>query len=199
MMYEPQKKIFIPEGLGKKKLSDEELKEIDERKQKDLEFQRKKYEDELSERSKVSKIDKFRTSFIEDHEVEEAAKLIEEHLGFPRPRPCGYHMAVKIYVRPEDMYKVKGEDGVERTLYVPQVATANDKFRSCVGLVLAQGSQCYNKVKERGEEPWCKVGDWVVFARNAGPQVNYRGIPISYIPDDQIFDVVADPTWVTRD
>lgn len=167
-----------------------------------------------------TKIDRFKTSYVEDHEVEEAKKIIEESLGFEVPRVCGYHMVVKIFVRPEDVHEFTDEKGNKKSIYLPESATAQDKFRSCVALVLNQGPECYtgkrfqeNPVirffRKTGlfkswlgpirKRPWCKVGDWVVIARNAGPQVNYRGMPVTYLPDDQIFGVVPDPTFVTRD
>jgi co-chaperonin GroES (HSP10) len=46
--------------------------------------------------------------------------------------------------------------------------------------------------------PWCKVGDWVVFDRNAGPQINYRGVPVTIIEDKNIRAVVECPTYVSR-
>lgn len=167
-----------------------------------------------------SKIDRFKTSFVEDCEVEEAKKIITEQLGFEPPRACGYHMAVKIFVRPEDVHEFTDEHGNKKSIYLPAMSTAQDKFRSCVALVLNQGPECYTgkRFKENPlirffritglfkswlgpirKRPWCKVGDWVVIARNAGPQVNYRGMPVTYLPDDQIFGVVPDPTFVTRD
>lgn len=146
----------------------------------------------------VNRIDKFRLSFIEDYEEEEACKLIEESLGFERPRPVGYRMAVKIYTRPEDVVKVKGPDGKERSLYLPAVVRADDKFKNCSALVVAQGPDCYKDPK-RTSAPWCKVGDWVVIARNAGPQVNYKGVPMTIIPDDAVYLIIQDPNDVTRD
>lgn len=144
-------------------------------------------------------IDNFRykTSYIEDYEEEEAKRLIEESLGFERPRITGYHMAVKIYVRPEDIYEFTKEDGSKGKFYLPSSATAHDKWTNCVGLVLSQGSDCYQK--SRFTHAWCKVGDWIIIPRNEGTQLNYRGIPMQILPDDRCLGVVSDPTWVTRD
>lgn len=161
---------------------------------------------------------KFQLSFIEDYEEETAKQQIEDHLGFPPPRCAAYMMAVKIYVRPDEIREFVGPDGKTRSIYLPAMATANDKYRSCVGLVLSQGPEAYTGkrfeeplymkvirkffgkwMKPTKKVPWCKVGDWVVFARQAGPQVNYRGVPLTYIPDEAIFDIVSDPEHVTRD
>ena len=48
---------------------------------------------------------------------------------------------------------------------------------STCGLVLAMGPHCYDKEKFP-EGPWCKKGDWVIFARYAGstnPDRRWRG------------------------
>ena len=139
-----------------------------------------------------------RTSFIEEHEEEEAIRQIEELLGFERPRVTGYHICVKIYVRDEDIGKLIDKDGRETLLYAPPRVSAHDKFRNCSALVLALGNIAYKDPKYMGI-PWCKVGDWVMIARNGGPQVNYRGIPVTTLPDDNIYMTLECPTHVTRD
>jgi len=146
-------------------------------------------------------------SFIENYEEEEAKDFIRKHLGFEPPRMTGYHMAVKIYVRPEDMGELKdeegnvilGEDGNPKKIYLPEMVTANDKFRNCTALVVSMGPDCFVGERFKNSGPWCKVGDWIVIPRNEGTQVNYRGIPMQFIPDDRVLAVVEDPTHVTRD
>ena len=75
------------------------------------------------------------------------------------PKPTGW----RIIVLPFKMNdKTKG--GVlmtESTLERQQVG-------SQCGLVLAMGPLCYNDKERYPEGPWCKVNDWVVFARYAG-------------------------------
>lgn len=147
------------------------------------------------------------TSFVEESEEEEAKKFIEQHLGFPAPRPCGYHMYVKIHVREEDVHQIKdekgnpilGEDGKPLYIALPDTMRANDKFRNCTALVVSQGIEAYQGERFKCSGPWCKVGDWVVIPRNEGTQVNYRGIPMQIIPDDRVLSVIEDPNYVTRD
>lgn len=167
---------------------------------------------------KCENIDRFRLSFIEDYEEEEAKKLIEEQLGFEAPRVAGYRMAVKIHIRPEDMVEFTRNDGTKGAIVMPKSMNAHDKFTQCTALVLNQGSTCYttsayreswfitlcrklfNKwMPPRTKFPLCKVGDWIVIPRNEGIQVNYRGIPVQYIYEDVVCGVVQDPSWVTRD
>ena len=137
-------------------------------------------------------------SFVEEHELEENKKLIKEHLGFEPPRVVGFNMCVKIYVRPNEIVTSKGEDGVVRKFYLPDSVTAHDRFRSCVALVCAQGNECYTAPQFQGIR-WCNVGDWIVIPRNEGIQINYRGVPMQFIQDINMYAVVEDPTYVTRD
>jgi hypothetical protein len=157
------------------------------------------------EAEKARSVDSFRLpkrlqklSFIEEHEEEEAIRQIEELMGFERPRVCGYMISVKIYVRDEDIGKILDKDGRETLLYAPPRVSAHDKFRNCSGLVLGVGPTAYKDPKFMGI-PWCKIGDWVMIARNGGPQVNFRGIPVTTVPDDNIYMTLECPTHVTRD
>jgi hypothetical protein len=146
-------------------------------------------------------------SFIEDNEIEEAKSFIDKHLGFPAPRVAGYHLAVKIYVRPNEMGIIKdengnpilGEDGKPKRFYIPEVVTANDKWRSCVGLVLSMGPEAYKGDRYKESGAWCRIGDWIAFPRNEGTQINYRGIPMQIIPDDRVLLIAEDPEHVKRD
>jgi co-chaperonin GroES (HSP10) len=138
-------------------------------------------------------------SYIEDSEVIQAKQIIEEQLGFPVPRVCGYHMAVKIFVRPEETKEILGDDGISRKIYLPHTVTVHDKYRSCTALVLSMGSEAYKGDRFKDSGPWCKVGDWVVIPRNEGVQINYREVPMQIIPDDRVLCIVEDPSHVTRD
>jgi len=143
---------------------------------------------------------KFTFSYIEDYEEEEAIKAIEDHLGFQRPRVTGYHLAVKIYMTEKECKKYTHPDGRESMIYMPETSQvlANQQFTSCVGLVLAVGPWAYKGERFNGQEPWCKVADWVVIPRHEGLQVNYRGMQLMYIADDRVMDVISDPEHVKR-
>jgi len=53
-------------------------------------------------------------------------------------------------------------------------------------------------LQENNIQPWCQVGDWVVIPRHEGTLINYRGVPMMFMPDDRILAVVEDPSYVTR-
>ena len=72
------------------------------------------------------------------------------------PRPTGWRLLVLPY-----RIKDKTKGGIvlaESTLEKQQVA-------SQCGLILAMGPQCYQDKERYPSGPWCKVGEWVMFAR----------------------------------
>jgi chaperonin GroES len=85
--------------------------------------------------------------------------------------------------------KKKTKGGVilaENTLERQQVA-------SQVGLVLAMGPQCYKDKERYPEGPWCKVNDWVMFARYAGSRVKIEGGEIRMLNDDEVLATIDSP------
>ncbi len=55
------------------------------------------------------------------------------------------------------------------------------------------GPDCYND-KRFSDGPWCKVGDWVVFARYAGSRIEIEGGEVRLLNDDEVLATVQDPT-----
>jgi chaperonin GroES len=100
------------------------------------------------------------------------------------PQPTGWRILVLPFKMNE---KTKG--GViinESTLERQQVA-------SQCGNVLAMGSECYKDKERYPSGPWCKVGDWVVFARYAGSRINIEGGEVRLLNEDEILATVKDP------
>ena len=99
------------------------------------------------------------------------------------PKPTGW----RILVLPFKM-KEKTKGGIimsETTIERQQVA-------SQCGLVISMGDQCYDK--ERSPEgPWCKKGQWVVFARYAGSRIQIDGGEVRLLNDDEILATIENP------
>ena len=137
-------------------------------------------------------------SNIEPHEEAEAQKFIDaqfiEMTGQPFDmRPAGYLVAVKIYIRPEELKTIKKEDGTEVTLYLPDTVRAEDKYSSVSALVCAVGPEAYQGEKFERSGPWCKVGDWILIPRYESTMVSYRGVAVALLPDDRVMAVIAGP------
>ena len=138
------------------------------------------------------------TSFIESHEEQEAKDFITEQLGYEPPRPCGYYLLVKLYIRPEEIKTITDDSGNEIKLYAPDSVRTEDRYRTVCALVLAMGDDCYKGENYAHSGPWCKVGDWVVIPRNEGTQIVYNEHPVHLIPDDRILMVIPDPAIVRK-
>ena len=137
-------------------------------------------------------------SNIEPHEEAEAQEFIDaqfiEMTGQPFDmRPAGYLVAVKIYIRPEELKTIKKEDGTEVTLYLPDTVRAEDKYSSVSALVCAVGPEAYQGEKFERSGPWCKVGDWILIPRYESTMVSYRGVAVALLPDDRVMAVIAGP------
>ena len=107
-------------------------------------------------------------------EKKESAKL---------PQPTGWRLLVLPFKMKE---KTKGGIHItESTLERQQVA-------STCGLVLAMGPNCYDKEKFP-EGPWCKKGDWVIFARYAGSRIQIDGGEVRLLNDDEVLATIDNP------
>ena len=114
-------------------------------------------------------------------EQPEEKKLVDEKDKLPNP--TGWRMIVLPFKMRE---KTKG--GIvlaETTLEKQQVA-------SQCGLVLRMGPHCYDK-ERYPEGPWCKKGDWIIFARYAGSRIKIDGGEIRLLNDDEVLGTIGDP------
>ena len=101
------------------------------------------------------------------------------------PKSTGWRLLVLPFKMNE---KTKG--GV----LLQQETIERQQVGSQCGNVLAMGPDCY-KDKERFKEgPWCKVGDWIIFARYAGSRIEIEGGEVRLLNDDEILATVQDPT-----
>ena len=100
------------------------------------------------------------------------------------PQPTGWRMLVLPF-----KMKDKTKGGVilaEDTLERQQVA-------SQVGLVMAMGPQCYKDKERYPEGPWCKVNDWIMFARYAGSRIKIEGGEMRLLNDDEGLATIDSP------
>jgi|TARA_R110000868_G_scaffold128447_1_gene336576 co-chaperonin GroES (HSP10) len=103
-----------------------------------------------------------------------------EHL----PIPTGWRILVLPYRGPD---KTKGGIAL-----ADQTRTLNQLTTSC-GYVLKLGELAYADTAKFPTGPWCKQGDWVIFARYGGSRLNIDGGEIRMLNDDEILGRVNDP------
>ena len=100
------------------------------------------------------------------------------------PQPTGWRILVLPFKMGE---KTKG--GIlmgQDTLEKQQVA-------SQCGNVLAMGPDCYQDKRRYKQGPWCKVGDWIMFARYAGSRIKIEGGEVRLLNDDEILATIKNP------
>jgi chaperonin GroES len=112
---------------------------------------------------------------LEEKYKEQTAKL---------PKPTGWRIIVLPF---------KMNDKTEGGVLITESALERQQVASQCGLVLAMGPQCYQDKERYPTGPWCKVNDWVVFARYAGSRINIEGGEIRLLNDDEILATVQDP------
>lgn len=143
-------------------------------------------------------------SYIEPHERHLAEEYVRNTMAALTgttylPRMAGAFIAVKIYIRPEELKTGTREDGSEYTIYTPASVQQSDQYQSVTGLVVAMGPDCYKSDNHRKfRSRWCEVGDFVMIPRYETFQFMYRGVAMHAVYDDKIVAVIPDPTWVVN-
>ena len=102
------------------------------------------------------------------------------------PNPSGWRLLVLPFTTPS-----KSKGGLiysQETLDKARIAT------TC-GYVLKMGPLAYVD-KEKFKEPWCKLGDWVIFARYAGSRLPIEGGEVRILNDDEVLGTIKNPESV---
>ena len=70
-----------------------------------------------------------------------------------------------------------------------------DKLRIATncGYVLEMGPLAYHDKEKFPTGPWCKIGDWVVFARYAGSRLPIEGGEVRILNDDEVLGTIENP------
>ena len=89
------------------------------------------------------------------------------------PEPTGWRLLVLPFKMKE---RTKGG------LYLGQETIERQQVGSNCGMVLKMGAHCYDK-ERYPEGPWCKKGDWVIFARYAGSRIQIDGGEVRLLND----------------
>ena len=99
------------------------------------------------------------------------------------PEPSGYRILVLPFTP-----KTKTKGGI----LFSQESLDKARIATTCGYVLKMGDLAY-KDKEKFNEPWCKKGDWVIFARYAGSRLPIEGGEVRILNDDEVLGTVKDP------
>jgi co-chaperonin GroES (HSP10) len=91
---------------------------------------------------------------------------------------------------------ITGVDNFEKYQYMlgqVQDTLEKQQVASQCGNVLAMGADCYRDKNRYKQGPWCKVGDWVMFARYAGSRIKIEGGEVRLLNDDEILATIKNP------
>lgn len=145
--------------------------------------------------------------FVLPHEIADAKKAIDDEFmrltGKPFDfRPAGYMVAVKIWIRPDELITTTIKEGPDRgkkaTIWLPPSMQKEDKYQSVAALVCALGPQAYKGENRDGtarfpEGPWCTPASFVLIPRYESFLFTFRGVAMALIPDDKIMGVIESP------
>ena len=136
---------------------------------------------EKSTKIKPALLDKYEDINKQEVEGYERLKTKEEN---KLPKPTGWRMLVLPFKMPE---KTRGG------LFLGQETLERQQVASTCGLVLAQGPDCYKETEKFPDGPWCKKGDWVIFARYAGSRIQIDGGEVRLLNDDEVLASIDNP------
>ena len=118
---------------------------------------------------------------------------VEEEVKDPSPLPFlpGYH----VLVRPVTV-KATTKGGI----LIPDSTKDDMAYLTTVGRVLALGDLAYQDEGKFPSGPWCTVGDYVCYGKHSGLKMQYKGVKLLLLFDDQVMLKVEnardlDPTF----
>jgi co-chaperonin GroES (HSP10) len=103
------------------------------------------------------------------------------------PEPSGWRLLVLPFTPKE---KTKGG------LIIAQESLDKARIATNCGYVLKMGPLAYMDKDKFETGPWCKKGDWVIFARYAGSRLPIEGGEIRILNDDEVLGTIKDPEAV---
>ena len=137
------------------------------------------------------------TLSISDKEVPEHQNALEDKYKEPLspeniqksqlPAPSGWRLLVLPFTPRE---KTKGG------ILIAQEALDKLRIATNCGYVLKMGPLTYHDKEKFPTGPWCKKGDWVIFARYAGSRLPIEGGEVRILNDDEVLGTIEDPESV---
>ena len=100
------------------------------------------------------------------------------------PTPSGWRLLVLPFT-PKD--KTKGG------IIIAQESLDKLRIATNCGYVLKIGPLAYNDKERYPTGPWCKKGDWVIFARYAGSRLPIEGGEVRLLNDDEVLGTIKNP------
>ena len=122
---------------------------------------------------------------VEDKTIR--AENVTESLVDSLPTPSGWRLLVLPFTPKE---KTSGG------LIIAQESLDRLRIATNCGYVLKIGPLAYFDKEKYPTGPWCKKGDWVIFARYAGSRLPIEGGEVRILNDDEVLGTIPDPESV---
>ena len=103
------------------------------------------------------------------------------------PEPSGWRLLVLPFTPKE---KTKGG------ILIAQESLEKLRIATNCGYVLKVGPLAYYDKEKFPTGPWCKKGDWVIFARYAGSRLPIEGGEVRLLNDDEVLGKIDNPESV---
>jgi co-chaperonin GroES (HSP10) len=103
------------------------------------------------------------------------------------PTPSGWRLLVLPFTPKE-----KTSGGI----IIAQESLDRLRIATNCGYVLKIGPLAYHDKQKYPTGPWCKKGDWVIFARYAGSRLPIEGGEVRILNDDEVLGTIPDPESV---
>ena len=132
-------------------------------------------------------VPKHRNALQEKYKSEEKEPLnpdnIQDQIS-QLPVPSGWRLLVLPFTPKE---KTKGG------ILIAQESLDKLRVATNCGYVLKMGPLAYADREKFSTGPWCKKGDWVIFARYAGSRLPIEGGEVRLLNDDEVLGTIQDP------
>ena len=133
-------------------------------------------------------VPKHRNALEDKYQVEEKEPLNPENIEKSQlPVPSGWRLLVLPFSPRE---KTKGG------ILIAQESLDKLRIATNCGYVLSMGPLAYHDREKFPTGPWCKKGDWVIFARYAGSRLPIEGGEVRILNDDEVLGTLKDPESV---
>ena len=148
----------------------------------------------LTSSNSNQEVPKIKTGLLDKYKDEpkekEAKRLDPENIQGvvdDLPEPCGWRLLVLPFTPKE-----KTSGGI----IIAQESLDKARIATNCGYVLKMGPLAYRDKEKFETGPWCKKGDWVIFARYAGSRLPIEGGEIRLLNDDEVLGTIKDPEAV---
>ena len=133
-------------------------------------------------------VPKHRNALEDKYQTEEKEPLNPDNIQKSQlPTPSGWRLLVLPFTPRE---KTKGG------ILIAQESLEKLRIATNCGYVLKMGPLAYHDHDKFPTGPWCKTGDWIIFARYAGSRLPIEGGEVRILNDDEVLGTIKDPESV---